>query len=229
MLRADGRGTCLIRFELRSLGADPTLDGIVATGQDISDLHRAREELRHLVEHDSLTGAANRSLLESTVQDLLNDSAPFALLFLDLDGFKVVNDRFGHGFGDDVLRTVACRLTSSVRSGDLVARTGGDEFVVVVRGIEHREAATRFVRRLEEVVSEPFLVDSVEVSVRASIGVALSRSDSTFDALVDLADVSMYSRKNERLGATTPERTRHPVPSASGSAMATLLESLRTP
>jgi diguanylate cyclase (GGDEF)-like protein len=154
--------------------------------------------------HDPLTGLANARLLARSGADALRDDASgeceVALLFLDLDGFKPVNDELGHDAGDGVLRMCADRLSSAVRDGDTVARLGGDEFVVLMPRAG-RQGAEATARRLHDLMEAPFSVAGQEVRLSASIGLALSSAGDEFAALLKRADEAMY--------ATKPHRARH--------------------
>ena len=155
-------------------------------------------ELAHRASHDALTDLPNRHLLHDTLRAALAVSRRHGglvgVVFLDLDGFKAVNDTVGHAGGDAVLVEVARRLRAVVREGDVVGRIGGDEFVVVARSVSPDEISTLVVR-LEEVFAEPMTVAGRELAVRASIGVAMSDGHTEPDGLLGRADRSMYEAK----------------------------------
>ncbi len=168
----------------------------------------AQAELVRQAAHDSLTGLPNRTrsleLLASTLSRAQRTGAMTGLLFVDLDGFKAVNDTFGHGAGDDVLRAVAQRMAAVVRASDLVGRLGGDEFVVVLDPLVDEHAAVVVGDRLVAEVSRPvYRADGQEVSVGASVGVAISQDGRT-DAGVLLveADTAAYRAKRRGRGRT---------------------------
>ena len=175
--------------------------------QDITELRSREKELRarterfaYLAQRDQLTGLANRSLfwdrLEHALAGAERDSRLLALLFVDLDHFKDVNDTLGHQAGDQLLKTVAQRLKSAVRASDTVARLGGDEFVALVGGIRDDAQTLIAIERLLGPLRRPILVDGNEVLVTASVGVALSpRDGTTADALLAAADRAMYRAK----------------------------------
>ncbi|MCU1692907.1 MAG: hypothetical protein JWM64_1998 [Frankiales bacterium] len=180
------------------------------SAQDITERHRAEQTLHELTAslteravRDPLTGLANRALLAERLRGALARDARTGgrtgLLFLDLDGFKAVNDQHGHGVGDDVLRGVASRLLAGVRPSDTVARLGGDEFVVLVEGVTE-EGLTQLATRLEAAVQEPYDV-GVRVQVGASVGSALSHGGEADPAgLIGRADRGMYEVKRDRRG-----------------------------
>jgi len=166
----------------------------------------AQAELAHQAAHDSLTGLPNRAqsleLLSGTLSRAQRSGAMIGLLFVDLDGFKAVNDTFGHAAGDQVLRTVAQRMTTVVRGGDVVGRLGGDEFVLLLEPVIDEESAVAVGERLIEVVSAPILLASgQDVTVGASVGVAVSQDAQTDpDALLVEADTAAYRAKTRGRG-----------------------------
>jgi diguanylate cyclase (GGDEF)-like protein/PAS domain S-box-containing protein len=157
---------------------------------------RSDERMRHDALHDPLTGLANRTLLRDRLEHALarseRDGPSTGLLFLDLDGFKDVNDRFGHAAGDAVLAELAGRLRAAVRPSDTVARFGGDEFIVVAEAVDC-PAASALGRRLAAAIARPLVVAGAEHRLSASIGVALGHEDS--DALLAHADAAVYRAK----------------------------------
>ncbi|WP_346620895.1 EAL domain-containing protein [Blastococcus montanus] len=171
---------------------------VVITHTDVTDQVRAREELVWKVRHDDLTGLPNRSrLLDLTGQALADDGITgVALLVLDLDGFKTVNDSLGHQVGDELLRLVAGRLSEQIRPGDAVARLGGDQFVVLAHGCDSSEAAA-LAFRLQTAFTRPFTTGDISVPLSASIGVAVARPE-VRDAhhLLSDADAAMFAAKS---------------------------------
>jgi diguanylate cyclase (GGDEF)-like protein len=165
---------------------------------------RARAEeserlLREQAGRDSLTGVGNRSMLFDRLQHALTARRPvLALAFIDLDGFKVVNDRFSHSVGDGVLATIAQRIRAAVRPHDTVVRWGGDEFLVLFEELDGAEDVIPAVERIQAAVAEPVRHDGLDLGVTASVGVAFQHPEDDFDAdeLVRRADVAMYSVKN---------------------------------
>jgi diguanylate cyclase (GGDEF)-like protein len=163
-------------------------------------LRQAHLDMMKMAMSDALTGLANRVALMDAIEEALNQAArgtpPPALLLLDLDSFKNVNDRFGHDAGDRVLQEVASRLNSVVRESDVVARLGGDEFAILLPGAT-MDTAMHVARRALEVLNEHIRLDSLYVHARASIGVRLGTADQTAEELLLDADTAMYAAKRE--------------------------------
>lgn len=167
----------------------------VLTFTDISALRIAESRVRHLAYHDPLTGLGNRNQLRESLQ-ALDDGEVAVLMFLDLDGFKVINDSLGHDAGDQLLMSIAQRISGVLRQGDEAIRLGGDEFVLLVRGIDENEVAG-LAQRLLDVVRVPVdLVPGNSVQVSVSVGIAAyPRDGATADALLRSADIAMYAAK----------------------------------
>jgi diguanylate cyclase (GGDEF)-like protein len=157
------------------------------------------EQLRHRSLHDHLTGLPNRALISERLRTTIGRSratgAPLVVLFIDLDGFKAVNDTLGHAAGDEVLGEVAARLCAEVRAGDIVGRLAGDEFVVVCEDAT-ADTATGLAQRLLDAVSQPFELDLGDAHVGASIGVAHAEPDDDPETLLHRADAAMYHAKH---------------------------------
>ncbi|MDH3259939.1 MAG: EAL domain-containing protein [Acidimicrobiia bacterium] len=170
----------------------------------LAALTELKEELRYQALHDSLTMLANRALFREMVQRALDshkDHIPFiAVMFLDLDDFKVVNDSLGHAAGDQMLIAVAGRLQGACRPGDIVARLGGDEFAVLVEGITEASEALALADRITEKLSAVFSVEGKKVSTRASIGIAFADQGEDPDQLLRNADAAMYAAKRNGKG-----------------------------
>jgi diguanylate cyclase (GGDEF)-like protein len=164
----------------------------------------AEAEARHAATHDHLTALPNRQALFDAIDEALRTAGKddaCALLFLDLDGFKAVNDRFGHVAGDALLVAAAKRLSAAVRPGDLVARLGGDEFVTLLVGPGTEEAAIAVALRQADAMRAPFPVGAASVGLTVSVGIALTTPDGINAAeLVHRADVAMYKAKQEAPG-----------------------------
>jgi diguanylate cyclase (GGDEF)-like protein len=173
---------------------------------DVSARVQAEQQLLHLSTHDGLTGMLNRAALlaqlEPAVMRCTTTHRSLALLFLDLDGFKAVNDTHGHAMGDRVLTEVAERLRAALRTTDLLARHGGDEFVAVLSDLDPLDAqrvAARVVDDLRAALRRPVLADGLPVALGASIGVALlGRDGGSGEALLRAADQAMYGEKTRR-------------------------------
>ena len=169
----------------------------------------ASRRLRHQALHDALTGLPNRTLMHRRAERDLRGDDPAAMLLIDLDRFKEVNDTLGHDYGDALLVEVAGRLSAVLRRGDTLARLGGDEFAVLVSGAPDRAAVIDLAARLQEALRRPFALRGVAVELEASIGVALyPEHGETAGRLLQRADVAMYEAKRGRHGVATytPER-----------------------
>lgn len=180
----------------------PVADGgWVATHQDITELHAAQVELKRLAYHDPLTGAANRNLFQSTLDEAFESGSEFALLCIDLDGFKSVNDSLGHSMGDELLRVAVERLRAVAPAG-LVARMGGDEFSVLLTGAD-AEVALAAADSIIDRLDEPFVsVDGKSARISASVGIALApRDGSDIDTLLAAADRALYAAKRRGKGS----------------------------
>lgn len=184
---------------------DGSITSIVGVGRDITDRKRAEDEVRQLAYYDTLTGLPNRSLLHDRLQhDLLlaqRDNRITALLFLDLDRFKTVNDALGHAVGDELLRLVARRLEANIRACDTVARLGGDEFVIVLSSLEHETQAAAVASKIIAELARPFLVGEQTLYSGASLGIALFPGDGRdMISLLKCADMAMYEAKENGRG-----------------------------
>ena len=171
---------------------------------DITERKQFEAQLEHQALHDHLTGLANRALLVDRLGQCLarTDRGAYgpAVLFIDLDGFKLINDSFGHGVGDRLLCTVAQRLSSKLRPTDTLARHAGDEFVAVLDQIDEPRDAAIAAERLADALAEPINLDGESIHISASIGVALAEPDSTPEALLADADSAMYTAKRTGRG-----------------------------
>jgi diguanylate cyclase (GGDEF)-like protein/PAS domain S-box-containing protein len=169
--------------------------------RDISERKENEDRIRRLAHHDTLTGLPNRNLLNDRMNHALarvkRNGGRMAVLYVDLDKFKPINDTLGHEAGDHVLRDVARRLASCVRSSDTVARVGGDEFVVVVEEIQRANEAALVARKIVDSLSKPFDYHNHACQIGASIGVAVFPDDgNTMDEVCKAADVAMYRVKH---------------------------------
>ena len=185
---------------------EPSVGGIVCNVRDISERKETERILRHRSKHDSLTELPNRHHLVETLSERVASGQRFALLLLDLDRFKEINDALGHETGDRLLLDVARRLTTLARSTDLVARLGGDEFAVVVDGADDDDSAAAIAADLLRAFDAPFEFDGMGLHVGASIGIAVSQGEASGDnvtLLLQRADVAMYRAKASGAGWST--------------------------
>ncbi|MDO8391538.1 MAG: EAL domain-containing protein [Actinomycetota bacterium] len=183
-----------------NLTHDPDVRGAVVNLHDISDRKRAEAELSHQAFHDGLTDLANRALFTNRVEHALRRKArsglDVAVIFLDLDGFKTVNDSLGHGAGDELLKEVATRLTQAVRPADTVARLGGDEFAILIEQSHNPvEESEGVAERILQSLSLPIELATQSVTVSASFGIAAGDENSTAGSMLRDADVAMYRAK----------------------------------
>jgi diguanylate cyclase (GGDEF)-like protein/PAS domain S-box-containing protein len=183
-----------------NLLGDPTVEGIVLTLRDVTERKGLEEELKHQAFHDALSGLANRALFRDRLEHALDRAArsvtSLAVLFLDLDDFKLINDSLGHAAGDELLVAVANRLMGSLRTGDTAARFGGDEFAILLEETEDPDDARQVAERVLADLRPPFQVKDRWVNVHASIGIAYSKGGTEDPAeLMQAADVAMYAAK----------------------------------
>ena len=200
MRHADG-SLRWIEVVLRNLTNDPAVDGVVVNYRDVTTRRALEDELRHQAFHDSLTGLANRALFLDRLQHAIarqrGFAGPLAVLFIDIDDFKTVNDSLGHGEGDTLLVAVAQRLREVLRTSDTIARMGGDEFAVLIEDAPDSDAPLEVARRLLAVLETPFGHGSKDLFVRASVGVTVRIStDETPEDMLRNADIAMYTAKS---------------------------------
>jgi diguanylate cyclase (GGDEF)-like protein/PAS domain S-box-containing protein len=174
----------------------------VAITEDISERKQAEETIRHLAFHDALTGLPNRRLFKDRLHQAVavshRSGTSFALMLLDLDRFKTVNDTLGHGIGDDLLIAVAERLGAAIREGDTLARMGGDEFALIAIGIKQPEEMAHLAEKLLNILQSPFYLQGHELYASTSIGITLYPADaSDEDVLVKNADIALYHAKDQ--------------------------------
>jgi diguanylate cyclase (GGDEF)-like protein/PAS domain S-box-containing protein len=165
---------------------------------DITERKYAESQLKHLATHDTLTGLPNRQLINERLQSMLDAAGPdaVAVMFIDLDRFKEVNDSMGHSPGDLLLRQVAARLQTNMRPGDIVARLGGDEFVVTAYCSDGRNSASAIAEKLLMALAAPFEIEGISVVISASIGISMFADDArTKELLFRNADTAMYRAK----------------------------------
>ena len=176
--------------------------GALGINRDITDRIKETERLEQLAHYDHLTKVPNRYLLLARLEHLISQSErsknQFALLFVDLDDFKVINDTKGHVFGDWVLIETASRLKQTIRDSDTVARIGGDEFVLVLENISNRNDVSRMIQKISKALNEDFMIENQKVDLRCSVGVAFFPEDgATIDSLFTKADMNMYKAKGK--------------------------------
>ncbi|MDR5856432.1 diguanylate cyclase [Caballeronia sp. LZ062] len=186
------------------LSRDPVPDGsAVIIVQDVTERRRAEAKILHWAHHDSLTGLPNRRYLGDHAERLMAGSAnreKVMVMYIDLDGFKHVNDSHGHNAGDELLRRVADRLRNAMRYGELAARLGGDEFAIVATYIANA-ASVAFARRIVRDLSLPYELDAGMVAkVGVSIGIALAKPGESFERALKRADIALYEAKTEGRG-----------------------------
>jgi diguanylate cyclase (GGDEF)-like protein/PAS domain S-box-containing protein len=194
-----------IECSIANLADEVGVDGTVANFRDITDRRNLEIQLAHQAFHDPLTGLANRALLSDRLEHSLAASGRLggrrvALLYLDLDDFKTVNDGLGHDAGDDILRETARRLSSAIRPGDTASRLGGDEFAVLLEEIDDPETAYEVGARVLEALAAPFDLEGAQVPISASLGIAVSTVSDDAAALLRNADLAMYRAKGDGKG-----------------------------
>lgn len=182
------------------LDEDENTEATVCISRDITEQARAEEKIWHNAQHDLLTGLPNRRLfldrLEQEAKHAKRSSLPLSVLFMDLDGFKEVNDSLGHEAGDRLLSEVADRLTHCVRQDDTVARMGGDEFTVILTGAKERKDVELVAQTIVDALATPFHIAQQQVQISVSIGVTFYPQDATSSiALLEAADQAMYKAK----------------------------------
>jgi diguanylate cyclase (GGDEF)-like protein len=179
------------------------LSGVAAQAATALANGRLIDQITHQALHDTLTDLPNRHLFErrltQAVQAAEGTDEAVALLYVDIDDFKAVNDAYGHAVGDALLRLVAARLQVALRAGDTVARLGGDEFAMVIAAVSSPDEIDAVARRISDSFDVPFLIDDVSLPVTASVGRAVWPADATeVENLVRSADTAMYDMKRDR-------------------------------
>ncbi len=202
-IKADGSLIDLAIYSRRLVHHDQP--SVMLALLDMTERKRAEARLAFMAQHDSLTGLPNRSLLRQRIDEMLGHSRRsgdrFAVLFVDLDSFKAVNDTLGHGVGDQLLESVTKRLRSSLRDEDAIARLGADEFAVVQTGCGRPEDVALFAKRLLEAINVPHLVDEQPIVIGASIGIAIAPGDGNdADRLMKNADMALSRAKQDARG-----------------------------
>lgn len=184
---------------------DHQYPGILCTAKDITELTSHVSSLTHQACHDPLTGVTNRSVMDDRLHHAIDraqrSGSKIALFFIDLNDFKLVNDRYGHEAGDKLLIAIASGLKACMRNSDTISRFGGDEFVIIVEDIEGKEHVQSVLAAIEFAISEPItLSEELSLQADASIGISLYPDDATdADALLKAADASMYLQKRAKV------------------------------
>ena len=214
------------RIGIRDQAGEPRY--IINVVEDVTDRRRADEKIAHLAHYDALTDLPNRVLFREQVERELQRTSrgeQFALLYIDIDEFKGINDSLGHHVGDELLKVVATRLRSCIRETDLVARLGGDEFAVIQTNAGNVADVVEFVTRIHEAIRQPYHCLGHQLSTDASIGIALAPRDGTdLEQLIKNADLAMYGAKAD--GRRT-HRFFEPAMDASAKARLRMQQDLR--
>ncbi|MFT7460267.1 MAG: diguanylate cyclase (GGDEF)-like protein/PAS domain S-box-containing protein [Planctomycetota bacterium] len=200
-LEIEGNHRIILTTEYVHRDEKGILKGILSIGRDITEQKLAEEKIRHQANHDELTGLPTLRLgkdrLSSAIALARRNKIRVAILFLDMDGFKEVNDTLGHKAGDQVLKEVAERLTLTVRGTDTVARLGGDEFVIVITEIAEEQGHVRAAIKIIDSLTQTMVIDGQNINISASIGIALyPEHGETTAELIQKADEAMYVAKN---------------------------------
>lgn len=182
-----------------------TRTALVQSRAELAGTQVQEKRARHLAQHDSLTSLPNRGLFGERLNQALTDAKrprqSLAVLYLDLDGFKPVNDTYGHAIGDELLQIVAGRLTQTLRCEDVVSRLGGDEFACLLRDFPNQEQLRHLACKLFDAVSAPVKIGPLKLTVRPSIGIATCPAEgATADSLLKNADAAMYRAKRQQIG-----------------------------
>ncbi|HEX3964954.1 MAG TPA: EAL domain-containing protein [Trebonia sp.] len=196
----DGR-QLLVEVRYTDLRNNDAVRGRVLTVRDVTEQHHLEEELQHQAFHDALTGLPNRALFTDRAAHALalarRNGTTVAILFIDLDDFKIVNDTMGHAVGDELLIGVAERLTSVARESDTAARAGGDEFALLIENLASPDSVKPFADRVVAAFSEPFELPAGSVLATATVGVATTDDSTDVDQLLRHADLALYAAKSE--------------------------------
>ena len=211
---ADGRW---LYFEcvVRNLIQHKNIGGVVYNARDITERKHAQEQLLFNATHDALTGLPDRALFLGRLQSVVDRMKRHpheagAVLFIDIDDFKVVNDCYGHAIGDALIKEVCTRLRACVRSDGAIARMGGDEFAVLVEDVADPSDAIRVAERIQSSFERPFLLEGLEVFKSMSIGIALTSPETSAEAVLQNADIAMYRAKSQgKARSELFDRTMH--------------------
>ncbi|HEY5487034.1 MAG TPA: GGDEF domain-containing protein [Candidatus Limnocylindrales bacterium] len=198
----NGRTNWTLTTKLPLLDESGVVIGLVGITREINEMRETEVALQHLATHDTLTDLPNRFLMVDRLSQLLSraqrSGSAFAVLYMDIDRFKEVNDSHGHEFGDLLLRAVAKRLSKSVRQSDTVARIGGDEFVIILETVHELREAGAVGLHVQRALAKSFTLDRQRVSITASIGISFyPQNGADPDTLLRAADYAMYLAKRE--------------------------------
>jgi diguanylate cyclase (GGDEF)-like protein/PAS domain S-box-containing protein len=214
------------RIAIRDKAGEPRY--LIHVVDDVTERRQANEKIAHMAHYDALTELPNRVLFREQIERELKNAAEgdqFALLYIDIDEFKGINDSLGHHVGDELLKSVAARIRGCIKENDLTARLGGDEFAVIQTAIAGKADVVDFVMRLQDAIRQPYHCLGHQLSTDASIGIALAPQDGTdLDQLIKSADLAMYGAKAE--GRRT-YRFFEPSMDASAKARLSLQQDLR--
>ncbi|SHL88160.1 sensor domain-containing diguanylate cyclase [Rhodanobacter sp. OK091] len=199
--------------------------GFYALTTDITHIKDVEQELTRLARFDTLTGLANRRHFDERIAVLLlqkyRQRSPLLLMMIDIDHFKCINDSWGHGVGDEVLKAVGQRLQGCLRKNDLVARLGGDEFVALVEDVESSSIAEELTRKIQAAMAQEITVGAIRIQMTLSIGMALCQSAASADAFMQLADAALYEakaggRNTFRMAIHEPRALQEPAVASKG-------------
>ena len=198
---ADGRWLCF-ECAIRNLIQHKNIGGIVYNARDITERKHAQEQLLFSATHDALTGLPNRASFLGRLQSVVDrmkrhPHEAAAVLFIDIDDFKVVNDCYGHATGDLLIKEVSNRLRACMRSDGTIARMGGDEFTILVEDVNDPSDAIRVAERIQSSFTRPFLLEGLEIFKSTSIGIALTSPQTSAEAVLQNADIAMYRAKDQ--------------------------------
>lgn len=191
------------KLEARDIVSNDEMGQLLSAFYNMGDtVYERKQALENEIRHDSLTGLRNRSTLldeiDSAIHEIVNSNQKVAILFIDLDAFKQINDRLGHDCGDHILKETALRLSASVRSSDIVFRIGGDEFLVVLRSVKGTDKVIEIVDNVYRSFESPVNIKGEPIEIQISIGVAIAPDNSKDSAeLIKFSDIAMYASKND--------------------------------
>ena len=198
--RHDGKFRWIADNGIPFTSLDGSFGGYIGYCFDVTERRRQEEELARRAASDPLTGLLNRQEMHNRIQALLRQlprtGSRTAALFCDLDHFKTINDRYGHAAGDDLLRDVARRISGCLRAGDLAARVGGDELLVVLEGVQDLDNAVQIAEKIRRAIAEPIPTVAGPLAITATIGVAVAQNGESVEALIARADGAMYAGKD---------------------------------